>query len=224
MAFARRPAAYLLAGSAGAQPGGPWRAQLAQAARQRGWPAPEIYADDPGPGGGQDPAVDRLLAAIATGRHDALLLPMPLALGDPGPLMRLLDLCTQHGIPVSMVPPPAAAGPGTMSPQATRPPPAPADPRSTLARACLEALAEAYPDWRIWQDAHGWHARRRGEFLQAYRPGAPAFCVTGETAVDLAAQLHWQQAADTHAPDGCAASILPPPPWGHTIDAPARPA
>ena len=223
MAFARRPAAYLLVGSDGAQPGGHWRAGLAQAARQRGWPAPEIYADDPGPGGSPDSALDRLLAAIATDRHDALLLPMPLALGDPGPLMRLLNLCTQHGIPVSMVQPPAAAGPDTMSPQVTSPPPAPAEPRSTLDRACLDALAQAYPDWRIWQDDRGWHARRRGEFLQAYRPGAPAFCVSAQTPVDLAAQLHWQQAADAHAPDGCAASILPPPPWGHPV-APARPA
>jgi hypothetical protein len=70
-----------------------------------------------------------------------------------------------------------------------------------------------------------WHARRRGEgFVQGYRPGAPAFCVHAETAAGLAAQLRWQQAADDHAPDGCRARILPPPPWGHPAGTPPHPA
>jgi hypothetical protein len=85
-----------------------------------------------------------------------------------------------------------------------------------LARTRLEALAEIYPAWRIWLDQHGWHARRRGSgFVQGYRPGAPVFYVHADTATELAAQLCWQHAADAHAPEGCQARILPPPPWGH---------
>jgi hypothetical protein len=84
-----------------------------------------------------------------------------------------------------------------------------------LAQARLEALAGLFPEWRIWLDRNGWHARRRGDsFLQGYRPGAPAFHVRADNALDLAAQICWQQAADEHAPDGCQASIHPPPPWG----------
>lgn len=83
----------------------------------------------------------------------------------------------------------------------------PDEPWSVLARARLEALAQIYPRWRIWLDEHGWHARRRGEgFLQGYRSGTPVFCVHADTAIGLAAQLCWQQAADTHTPDGCHAS------------------
>jgi hypothetical protein len=40
-------------------------------------------------------------------------------------------------------------------------------------------------------------------YVQAYQRGAPAFCVHGVSALDLAAQLSWQQAADVHAPVGC---------------------
>lgn len=95
------------------------------------------------------------------------------------------------------------------APPAVRPP-APVPPRcaagntEVLTRAGVEALTGAFPDWRIWADDHGWHARRRGDvYLQAYRRGAPAFCVHAISAVDLAAQLRWQQAADIHAPAGC---------------------
>ena len=35
--------------------------------------------------------------------------------------------------------------------------------------------------------------------------GAPAFHVSAGNAIDLAAQLCWQQAAEDHAPDGCQA-------------------
>lgn len=81
--------------------------------------------------------------------------------------------------------------------------PGPAEPWDVLPRARLEALAALYPDWRIWLDQHGWHARRRDGYLQDYRPGAPAFSVHAGTATGLAAQLRWQQAADAHAPYGC---------------------
>jgi hypothetical protein len=83
-------------------------------------------------------------------------------------------------------------------------PPGSVEPWDVLPRARLEALAALYPDWRIWLDQHGWHARRRDGYLQDYRPGAPAFSVHAGTATGLAAQLRWQQAADAHAPYGCA--------------------
>ena len=74
-----------------------------------------------------------------------------------------------------------------------------------LVMAGVEALSRIFLDWRIWADEHGWHARRRGDvYVQAYSHGAPAFCVHGVSAVDLAAQLRWQQAADVHTPAGCA--------------------
>jgi len=85
------------------------------------------------------------------------------------------------------------------------PAPSSAEQWDVLPRARLEALAALYPAWRIWLDEHGWHARRRNGYLQDYRPGAPAFYVRADTATELAAQLCWQQAADTHAPYGCAA-------------------
>jgi hypothetical protein len=145
--------------------------------------------------------------------------PLPPALGDPGPLMRLLSRCTLHGVTVGLVLPAA------VEPALAPPPPVTRDPASVLARARLDALAEMYPDWRVWADDHGWHARRRDDgFLQGYRSGAEAFCVHAGSAPGLAAQLCWQQAATTHAPGGCSASLRPPPPWGHRPRPPAEPA
>ena len=73
-----------------------------------------------------------------------------------------------------------------------------------LTSAGVEALTRAFPDWRIWADDHGWHARRRTSvYVQGYQHGAPAFCVHGVSALDLAVQLRWQQAADMHSPAGC---------------------
>jgi hypothetical protein len=72
-----------------------------------------------------------------------------------------------------------------------------------LTDAGIAALTELFPGWRVWADEHGWHARRRGSFLQSYHLGAPTFCVHAGSAADLAAQLRWQQAADLHAPFGC---------------------
>ena len=233
MALARRPAAYLPLAAPGRGRAAGEQA-MARAARRRGWPAPDIYAEggpDPAdqsgpgaeptaePGGGPGPALGRLEAAIESGRHDGLLVPLPPALGDPAPLMRLLSRCTQHGVTVGLVLPAA--------PDLALAPPRPVtrDPASVLARARLDALAEMYPGWRIWLDAHGWHARRRNDgFLQGYRSGAEAFCVHAASAPGLAAQLCWQQAATAHAPGGCSGSLRPPPPWGHRTRPPAEPA
>jgi hypothetical protein len=72
-----------------------------------------------------------------------------------------------------------------------------------LTDAGVDALTELFPAWRVWADEYGWHARRRGLYLQSYHFGAPTFCVHAASAAGLAAQLHWQQAADAHTPFGC---------------------
>jgi hypothetical protein len=205
MTCPRRPAAYIRVPGPGA-----WaRHAMSQAASQRGWPAPVVYAeDDAGQDGGYGPALDRLERAIGAGRHDALLIAAP---GDPGQLMRLLARCTRQGVAVSFLPGLAAMADGATAAPA-------ADPRSqsaaqpqceawdVLARARMEALASLFPGWRIWLDRNGWHGRRRGEYMQGFRPGTPAFHVSASSALDLAAQLCWQQAAAEHTPDGCQAS------------------
>jgi hypothetical protein len=244
MTSPRHPAAYIRI------PGAWARHTMVREASQRGWPAPEIYAEDePGTDGSYGPALHRLEAAIVAGRHDALLIAAP---GDPGLLMRLLSHCTTHGVAVSFLPGPAASASGAISAQAASAsaaisaqaasasgaisaptgeanavaPSVNASSESwdVLAQARLEALAGLFPDWRVWLDRSGWHARRRDSFVQGYRPGAPAFHVTAADALDLAAQLCWQQAAETHTPDGCQASILCPPPWGSLTAANGRPA
>jgi hypothetical protein len=238
MKHPRRPAAYCRV------PAAAGRLAMTAAARQRGWPAPAVYADADGDGtgaGGSWQALDRLAAAIITGRHDGLLLGVA---ADPVPLMWLLLQCTRNGVTVSFEPPPPAAGGGLRSAGGTAGPgldallaavtaalhdqpcrpaevvAAPAarqarEPWDVLARARLEALAGLFPAWRIWLDNNGWHARRRSDgYVQGYRPGAPAFHVSADSAIDLAAQLCWQRAADEHVPDGCQSAIASPPPWG----------
>jgi hypothetical protein len=75
---------------------------------------------------------------------------------------------------------------------------------AVLADAGVEALGRLFPRWRIWADAgRGWHACRRGGFIQDYHQGAPAFSVHAATAGELAAQLRWQEAAEAHTPFGC---------------------
>lgn len=79
---------------------------------------------------------------------------------------------------------------------------------AVLADAGVEALVELYPRWRIWADPEtGWHARRRGGFIQDYHQGAPAFSVHAASAGELAAQLRWQDAAETHTPFGCSRAV-----------------
>jgi hypothetical protein len=208
MTSPRHPAAYVRTPGAGG-----WaRHAMARAASQRGWPSPEVYSEEDGNGAGHyGQALERLERAIAAGRHDALLIAAP---GDPSQLMGLLSRCTQHGVAVSFLPGPAASAEGAAAaPAASASGPEPArasDPMTAetwdvLAQARLEALANLFPDWRIWLDRYGWHARRRGDWMQGFRPGAPAFHVSARNATDLAAQLCWQQAADSYAPDGCQA-------------------
>jgi hypothetical protein len=213
MTVPRRPAAYVRF------PGAWARHTMGEAARERGWPAPTIYAEnEQGADGSYGPALDRLEAAIVVGRHDALLVAAP---GQPGELMGLLSRCTRHGVTVSFLPGPAAQATGAMPASAdaadfTAVGGQAAETWDVLAQARLEALTGMFPDWRIWLDRNGWHARRRDGFVQGYRVGAPAFHVRAASAVDLAAQLCWQQAAEAYAPDGCQARMTGPPPWGMT--------
>ena len=73
----------------------------------------------------------------------------------------------------------------------------PAPPGSWPApKVYAEALSDLFPSWRIWADHGGWHARRRGGYLQSHQLGAPSFCVHADTAVGLAVQLCSQEYAD----------------------------
>ncbi len=219
----RHPAAYICVTRASGARALAVRGQaIAEVTRQRGWPAPAVYADqddhDPADGhraNGHSPALDNLIAAISAGRHDALLV-TGLGAISGGPayrLSRLLLCCTNHGVAVEFLTSPAAA-PAPLIPAPgdagrSSPCPLPREAWSVLARARLEALDRLFPDWRIWLDHHGWHARRRNSvFKQGYLPGAPAFCVHADSSVDLAAQLCWQRAADQHAPSGCSSGSL----------------
>ena len=107
----RRPAAYLRARPDVGAPALAWQRQaIAEAARRRGWPAPAIYADEgTGPPGGDAPALAMLSAAIAAGRHDAVLLPAHCAAGSiQTRLMSLLLSCTRHGVAAEIILTPAA--------------------------------------------------------------------------------------------------------------------
>jgi hypothetical protein len=221
-----RPAAYICAVGSGPDAQSAQQRVIAEHARQRGWPAPTIYAepgdepaaDDhadpdsgPEPGTGAGTELAALIAAISTGRHDAVLLTASAAGGDASiALAGLLQRCTSHGVAVHLVLPPAPPSADAAAPAADAalpaPFPVPREAWTVLGRARLEALSGLFPDWRIWLDNGGWHARRRASgYLQSRNSGAPAFCVRADNCVDLAAQLCWQQAADRHAPAGCAA-------------------
>ena len=217
------PAAYI---RIAAGPGAPTPAQqrnaILEAARQRSWPEPSVYADDgPGLADGYGPALDVLSAAIAAGRHDAVIMPAAGVISSsPALMMAFLFRCSHHGVVPEFLSPPGANDFLMRPPPAGRDPqpfPQPADLDSrpcpppqvstradVLTSAGVEALSELFADWRIWTDDHGWHARRRSDgYMQVYQHGAPAFCVHAVSAAELAAQLRWQQAADIHAPAGC---------------------
>jgi hypothetical protein len=152
-------------------------------------------------------ALARLSAAVTAGRHDGVLI---IGNGHDSPafLIGFLQRCTRHGVLVAFdAPGEATRGFVMRPPPGTRhlPPfPLPRAARAVLASAGLEALTGQFPGWRIWTDDHGWHARRRGGgYIQGYRPGIPVFCVHARSPAELAAQLCWQHATDTHAPAGC---------------------
>src|SRR6185437_1533872 len=156
------------------------REAVADGSRQRGWPPPVIYAENE--------------ADLAAGH---------------APVLARLARCSRNGVTVGFLLPPALAGAPVMRLPAAASPPRPPvllerEDWAILARARAEALAALFPDWRIWLDQAGWHARRRQDaYLQARYNGAPAYSVHAATPTALAAQLCWQHAADQHAPDGC---------------------
>ncbi|HEY2691938.1 MAG TPA: recombinase family protein [Streptosporangiaceae bacterium] len=205
-----RPAAYIRA-SRGDADLARHREAVAEGTRQRGWPRPTLYIEKPADvDRGRAPALARLESAIEVGRHDALLITDPGAVtGTSMYLMALLYRCTRNGVTVGFLLPSAPADSDVMSIRRTgKPAPRDALPFplrrreawGALARARLGALSELFPDWRIWLDQHGWHARRRESvYLQSIEPGVPAFSVHAETSTELAKQLYWQQAADGDA-------------------------
>jgi DNA invertase Pin-like site-specific DNA recombinase len=110
----RHPAAYIcVAGASGPRALALRQHAIAEAAFQRGWPAPAVYADegDPSLADGGGPALATLIAAIHAGRHDALMVSGLSAIrGGPAYLLpRLLFPCTNHGVAVLFLAPPAAA-------------------------------------------------------------------------------------------------------------------
>ncbi len=208
------PAAYIRSGLGDANLAGQHKA-VAEAARQRGWPRPTVYAEDQDDlDDGRAPALARLESAIEVGRHDALLIADPGAVtAAASDLMNLLFRCTRNGVAVGFVLPPATATaqvmavpPAAAEPAARYVPPFPLrrhEAWGALARARIAALTELFPDWRIWLDERGWHARRRETvFLQICQPGMPAFSVHAKSSTGLAMQLYWQQAADGNAAEG----------------------
>ena len=204
-----RPAAYIRAApESGARALSRRRQFIGQAAARRGWPAPKVYAERQatGPQGGNRPALASLAAAITAGHHDAVIINGAIR-DTPAYLMDFLLHCTRHGVTVTIDGPAEAAGSFVMRPPAGSrhlPPfPLPGAAAAVLASAGLEALTSQFPAWLIWTDSHGWHARRRGGYVQGYRPGTPVFCVHARSAAQLAAQLCWQHATETHTPAGC---------------------
>jgi hypothetical protein len=82
---------------------GDWQ-PLLEAAAQRGWPVPLVYAAGAGTERGRAGVLRRLEAAVRAGRHDGLLMPLSGVLGDAGRLMGVLVSCTRSGVVVSFVP------------------------------------------------------------------------------------------------------------------------
>lgn len=61
------------------------------------------------------------------------------------------------------------------------------------ARHLIGDLRRAYPGWHIWRDGTGWwHARRRGNFREEHRPGAPLYAIHEEDVVVLRERLDEQ--------------------------------
>jgi hypothetical protein len=99
-----RPAAYIR--DADADPGDEsgmtgYRGMIVGWARYLGWPVPVVYADAgpaaSAPGSGRRYAA--LVKAIAAGRHDAVIIPGPGAIGRDLAQIEAFDrYCRQHGV------------------------------------------------------------------------------------------------------------------------------
>ena len=112
------PAAYIRTGHGDADLARQNKA-VAEAARQRGWPLPTVYAEDQADlDDGHAPALARLEAAIEVGRHDALLIADPGAVtATANHLMELLFRCTRNGVAVGFVLPPRPPPPRSWHPR-----------------------------------------------------------------------------------------------------------
>ena len=75
---------------------------------------------------------------------------------------------------------------------------------AVLADAGVEALAELFPRWRIWADMEtGWHACRRGGFIQDYHPDARPSRCTRERPGNSPASCAGRKKTEKHTPFGC---------------------
>jgi hypothetical protein len=75
---------------------------------------------------------------------------------------------------------------------------------AVLTEAGVQALSELFPDWRIWaEDDTGWHAYRRGRYIQDYHENSAAFSVHDRSPADLAGLMRWQEVIELHGPFAC---------------------
>lgn len=139
-----RPAGYVRAGGAGDL--ARQRGAIVAGARQRGWPAPVVYVEaDADLAAGRAPELERLQAAIESGRHDALLITDPGAVtGTATHLMGLLLRCTRNGVVVGFLLPPAVAqlGEAPAGPAGGRSQPAPVQRTSRPAAGSRPAVGK----------------------------------------------------------------------------------
>jgi hypothetical protein len=76
-----------------------YRDFMADCARGLGWPEPVVYADA-GPSAGQGSEYAALVEAIAAGRHDAVLVPSAMVIGDLDQVGAFVKHCRRHGVRV----------------------------------------------------------------------------------------------------------------------------
>jgi hypothetical protein len=75
---------------------------------------------------------------------------------------------------------------------------------AVLTDAGIQALSELFPGWRIWaEDDTGWHAYRRGGYIQDYRKNSASFAVHASSPAELAGLMHWQEAIEEYGPFAC---------------------
>ena len=156
-------------------------------------------------------ALARLAAAVEAGRHDALLITDPGAVtGAATYLIGLLHRCARNGVVVGfLVPPAPGASPATATAPAGQVKPRDRWPSATGGCSHTPASRRCPGCSRTGgsgsTSAAGTPAAGQTPYMQVSSEGAPAYSVHAGSPTDLAAQLCWQQAADRHAPGGCAA-------------------
>jgi hypothetical protein len=74
-----------------------YRAFMVSCAEGLGWPEPVVYADA-GPSAGPGSEYAALVEAIAAGRHDAVVVPSAMVIGDMDEVEALVKLCRSHGV------------------------------------------------------------------------------------------------------------------------------